>query len=81
MVHTDVPIPEGFDLLPPEERVLYVESLWERITRSDEEIPIPESHLRLIENRWREHLADPDSAIPMADALRMIDERLAKRTE
>ena len=52
--------PSGFDDLSPEEKIEYVQSLWDRIASVDEWVPIPEWHRTII----RERLADPDTDSP-----------------
>ena len=56
--------PAGFDELTIEEKLDYVESLWDRIAAKPEAIPVPDWHLEVIEQRTREgqagaHKADP----------------------
>lgn len=47
---TDIPIPEGFDELEPEEQVEYVQMLWNRISRG-RDVPIPQWHRELLAER------------------------------
>jgi putative addiction module component (TIGR02574 family) len=49
--------PSGFDELSPEEKVDYVQSLWDRITASEDRVPVPDWHKDVI----RQRLADPDA--------------------
>ena len=49
--------PSGFDDLSPDEKVDYVQSLWDRIAASDDRVPVPEWHKAII----RQRLADQDS--------------------
>lgn len=49
--------PSGFDDLSPDEKVDYVQSLWDRIAASDDRVPVPEWHKVII----RQRVADPDS--------------------
>ncbi len=43
--------PAGFDELTVEEKLNYVESLWDRIAATPETIPVPDWHLEVIEQR------------------------------
>ena len=44
--------PAGFDELTVEERLDYVESLWDRIAARPEAVPVPDWHLDVIEQRF-----------------------------
>lgn len=50
--------PSGFDELSPEEKVDYVQSLWDRTADADDRVPVPEWHKEVI----RQRLADPDAS-------------------
>ena len=44
--------PAGFDELTVEEKLDYLESLWDRITARPEAVPVPDWHLEVIEQRF-----------------------------
>ena len=44
--------PAGFDELTVEEKLDYLESLWDRITARPEAISVPDWHLEVIEQRF-----------------------------
>jgi len=46
--------PAGFDELTVEEKLDYVESLWNRIAVTPETVPVPDWHLEVIEQRKNE---------------------------
>jgi putative addiction module component (TIGR02574 family) len=56
--------PSGFDDLSAEEKVDYVQSLWDRIVEDPERVPVPEWHRQVIAERLAAHSADPESARP-----------------
>lgn len=62
MQHTSVPEPPGFRELSIAEQIRYLQALWDRIADSGCEIPAPESHLRLAEERLADHRGDPNRA-------------------
>ena len=62
MEHTAIPVPAGFADLSKAEQVRYVQALWDRIAEQPEELPVPESHLELAENRLAEYRRDPARA-------------------
>jgi putative addiction module component (TIGR02574 family) len=73
----DLPIPEppGFSDLTKAEQIRYLQALWDRITDQPGELPAPESHLRLAEERLAAYRSDPQRARPADDVL----ERLTKK--
>jgi putative addiction module component (TIGR02574 family) len=68
--------PPGFDDLPVEEKVDYVQSLWERIAEGSEQLPVPDWHLRIVEERLEAHRVDPDAARSGDQARAEINEKL-----
>jgi putative addiction module component (TIGR02574 family) len=71
-----IPDPPGFGELTKEEQVRYLEALWDRIADQPGELPAPQSHLELAEQRLAAHRTDPNRANP---AFAVID-RLSKRS-
>ncbi len=49
--------PPGFDELTVEEKLDYVQSLWDRIAAKPEAIPVPDWHWQVIEERINENQA------------------------
>lgn len=43
--------PPGFDELSVEEKLDYVQSLWDRIAAKPEAVPVPDWHLQVIDER------------------------------
>jgi len=70
-----IPDPAGFGDLSKAEQIRYLQALWDRIAESPGEIPVPESHLALAEERLAEYRRDPGRARPAHDVL----DRLAKK--
>lgn len=75
MEPTTIPDPAGFSDLSKAEQIRYLQALWDRIAESPGEIPVPEAHLALAEERLAEHRRDPSRARPAHDVL----DRLAKK--
>ena len=69
MMQTSVPEPSGFDELSKAEQIQYLQTLWDRISRRPDEIPVPPSHVELAEARLREHRQSPDRAKSAYDVL------------
>ncbi len=75
MEHTTIPEPTGFSELSKAEQIRYLQALWDRIAERPGEIPVPESHIRLAEQRLAEYRRDPSQARPAHD----VFDRLAKK--
>lgn len=54
-------LPEGFEALSKEDQVEYVQALWDRIVESEEEVPVPEWHRKLLEERLESRSPEADS--------------------
>jgi hypothetical protein len=75
--HTSIPEPPGFSELPKAEQIRYLQMLWDRIVDSSGEIPVPDGHLVLAEQRLADYRRDPSQAAPAHDIL----DRLGPATE
>jgi putative addiction module component len=75
MPETSIQTPPGFAQLSKTEQVKYLQSLWDQISERPDEIPVPESHLQLVEERLRRYRQDVSSTSP---AFEVID-RLQKK--
>jgi hypothetical protein len=47
--------PPSFDELTPEEKLDHLQELWERISASPEDVPVPEWHRKLVRERLAAH--------------------------
>ena len=52
--------PPGFDELPVEEKIDYVQSLWERILATPQQVPVPNWHLRVLDERLEAYRTEPE---------------------
>jgi len=75
MEGTAIPEPPGFAELTKAEQVRYLQALWDRIAESPGELPVPESHLKVAEERLAEYRRDPTRA---RSAYEVLD-RLGKK--
>ena len=71
--------PDGFDELPVEEQIAYIEQLWDRVSASPERIPTPEWHLEVVRERLASHRSAPEDATSWESERRRIAEKLSKR--
>lgn len=75
MEHTTILEPAGFGDLSKAEQIRYLQALWDRIAESPGEIPVPDSHIEIAEQRLAEYRRDPSHARPAHDIL----DRLTKK--
>ncbi len=76
MQHMTIPEPPGFSDLSKAEQVRYLQALWDRIADNPEDLPAPQSHLDLAEERLGEHRRDPGRA---HSAYEVLDRLASKR--
>jgi putative addiction module component (TIGR02574 family) len=73
-----VPLPPpGFDDLSVEEKIDYVQSLWDRIAASPETIPLPDWHHEILDERLKDLDANPEAGA----GWEVVQERLRKKFE
>ena len=72
MAETSMQTPPGFSDLSKAEQVRYLQALWDQISEQPEDIPVPESHLQLAEERLRRYRQDPSSGRPAFEVLDRI---------
>jgi len=75
MEHTAIPEPPGFSNLSKTDQIRYLEALWDRISEHPSEVPVPETHVELAEQRLADYRRDPDRARPAFEVL----DRLTKK--
>ena len=75
MKHTTISEPTGFSELSKAEQIRYLQALWDRITERPGEIPVPESHIELAEQRLAEYRRDPSQARPAHDVLDRLEKK------
>jgi putative addiction module component (TIGR02574 family) len=78
MQQTTIPEPPGFSELSKAEQVRYLQELWDRIAERPGELPVPESHLDLAEERLAEYRRDPSRARSAYDVIDRLAERAKK---
>ena len=75
MPETSIQTPSGFDQLSKAEQVRYLQALWDQISEHPDEVPVPESHLQLAENRLRRYRENPSTAQPAFDAIDRLSQK------
>ncbi len=76
MEHAQAQPPPGFDDLSAEEKIEYVQSLWDRIAASPDEAPVPDWHRDVVRARLKSHRDDPDQAASWPETREAIERRL-----
>lgn len=51
--------PPGFDELSTEEKIEYVQALWDRLAATPEQVPVPDWHLRVLDERLDSYRTKP----------------------
>jgi putative addiction module component (TIGR02574 family) len=47
--------PPGFDDLSPDEKLEYVQALWDRVSEHPEDVPVPDWHREVVAQRLAAH--------------------------
>ncbi len=71
--------PPGFDDLSVDERIDFVQSLWDRIAATPEQVPVPEWHKRIIRERLETYHANPATGRSWTDVRADIERKLRDR--
>ncbi len=77
MPEASIQTPPGFDQLPKAEQVRYLQALWDQISANPGEVPVPESHLQLAEERLRRYRENPATVRPAFEVIY----RLTRKSE
>jgi putative addiction module component (TIGR02574 family) len=73
--HKNVVEPPGFGSLSKAEQIRYLQALWDRISETPGELPLPASHLRLAKERLADYRRDPTRARSPRDVIRRLANR------
>ena len=68
--------PPGFERLTKAEQIRYVQDLWDRVSDQPGDLPVPQSHIDLLEQRKAAYGKDPSNVRSAYD----IIERLTKQS-
>ena len=59
--------PPGFDEMSVEDRIDYVQALWDRIAANEAQVPVPEWHREVLGERLADYRANPNDGRPWED--------------
>jgi putative addiction module component (TIGR02574 family) len=71
-----LPPPPGFDALPVEDQIDYVQSLWNRIAAAADNVPLHEWQQDLLEERLAAHRGASAEARPWKEVIERVEQRL-----
>lgn len=71
--------PPGFDDLPVDEQIDFVQSLWDRIAATAEQVPVPEWHRDILRERLAAYKANPGARRSWTDVRTDIERTLRDR--
>jgi putative addiction module component (TIGR02574 family) len=54
-------IPLEFDTVPKEQRIAFVQELWDRIAQDPKNVPVPDEHKRILDERLNAYRANPQA--------------------
>ena len=58
---------QEFKDLPTQERIEYVQELWDFIAESPEQVPVPDSHKAILDVRLAAYEANPEQGRPWSE--------------
>jgi putative addiction module component (TIGR02574 family) len=68
-------VPPEFERASKEQRIAFVQDLWDRIAQDEKSVPLPSEHQRILRERLREYREGPKPGEPWSV---VRDELLAK---
>lgn len=77
-----VPLPPpGFDELSAEERLDYIQRLWNEVAADPDEVPVPKWHREVLEQRLKAYRANPDEGQEWPEVRERLRELLEGRSD
>lgn len=74
-----LPTPPGYDDLSVDEKVDYIQSLWDRIGAHPENVSVPGWHREIISERLKAHEERPHERRPWEDVRQELLDKLQQR--
>jgi putative addiction module component (TIGR02574 family) len=71
--------PPGFEDLTPDEKLQYVQDLWDYVVADTSKVPIPDWHRRILDERLAEYHAAPTEGEPWPQVRDQLLRELAER--
>ena len=77
-MRANLKVPPEFDSAPKEQRIAFVQELWDRIAQDPERVPVPPEHQLLLDERLKEYRADPKPGRPWSEVREQLLAKLRK---
>ena len=71
--------PPGFEELTPDEKVQYIQDLWDYVVADVSKVPVPDWHCRILNERLAEYHAAPHEGTPWPQVRDQLLRELAER--
>ena len=71
--------PPGFTELPVEEQIDYVQALWDVIAAHPRDVPVPDWHRKILDERLAEYERDPNEGVPWEEFRAKLQAEAKKR--
>jgi putative addiction module component (TIGR02574 family) len=71
--------PPGFDDLPVDDQIEYVQSLWERIAADPSKVPVPDWHREILDKRLKTYDEQPNDGDTWDQVREEIERKLPDR--
>ena len=72
MSNSEFSVPKEFKDLSLRDRIEYVQNLWDFIARSEEELPLPDSHKKILDERLAAYKVAPHQGKPWSEVREQI---------
>ena len=76
MSNTKLEIPPEFNAAPTEQRIAFVQDLWNQIAQDPDNVSVPESHKRILSERLEEYRRNPQAGKPWSEVRDQILEKI-----
>jgi len=73
--------PLGFDDPSVEKQIEYVSTLWDRIAAKPDQVPVPDWHKKIIEERLEGYRTSPDEGKPWKEVREQVEGALREPSE
>jgi putative addiction module component (TIGR02574 family) len=61
MSNTKLAVPPEFDAASKNQRIAFVQELWDRMAQDPENVPVPDSHKRVLDERLNAYRTSPQA--------------------
>ena len=75
---TPLQVPPGFDEAPDEQRIAFVQELWDRIAADPQRVPVPPEHRRILEELFAAYATDSHPGRAWSEVREELLSRLRK---